>query len=242
MNLCIDQGNSKTKIGIFENYTQVYSSEFVDFTISDLKNLVEEFNIDACIFSSVRKDNPEFLRDIKDCCAYFINLSHQTPIPVENAYRTPETLGRDRLAAVVGAAWIYPGRNILVIDAGTAITYDFVEAGSIYRGGNIAPGLDLRLRALHEFTGKLPLVSLGVDEMQLGNDTRTAIASGVLWGAVYEIEGYVSNLMQNYPDLLVLLTGGSTFYFDGKVKSAIFAEKNLVLIGLNRILHYNVQK
>lgn len=242
MNLCIDQGNSSTKIGIFDRETQIFFSEYTDFLFSDLQCLVQEFAIDACIFSSVRKENSELLCRMQECFESFIILSHQTPIPIENGYLTPETLGRDRLAAVVGASWLYPGRDILVIDAGTAITYDFLEAGRFYRGGNIAPGLELRLRALHEFTGKLPLVSLETDELRLGNDTRSAIASGVLWGAVYELEGYVTNLIQNYPDLLVLLTGGSTFYFVGKVKSAIFAEKNLVLIGLNRILHYNVQK
>ena len=156
-------------------------------------------------------------------------------------YETPETLGKDRLAAVVGASFLKPGKDILVIDAGTAITYDFINSKKQYLGGNIAPGINLRLRSLHEFTQRLPLVQVNSESPLLGVDTNSALVSGALYGIVFEIDGYISTLKIKYPQLSVFLTGGSTFYFDTKLKSPIFAEKNLVLIGLNRILQYNVQ-
>jgi len=143
---------------------------------------------------------------------------------------------------VVGASFLCPDCEILVIDAGTAITYDFIDSKKVYWGGNIAPGLDLRLRALHEFTQKLPLVSVKNETPFIGNSTDSAILSGVIYGIVFEIDGYINELKIKYPQLSTFLTGGSTFYFAAKLKNAIFAERNLVLIGLNRILQYNVQK
>jgi type III pantothenate kinase len=187
-------------------------------------------------------ENDELLSKLKHKSTVLIELSHHTPIPIENKYQTPETLGKDRLAAVVGATFLKPDSDILVIDAGTAITYDFIDANKVYWGGNIAPGLNLRLRALHEFTQKLPLVEAKEESPILGTDTESAIISGALYGIVYEMDGYINHLKIKYPQLSAFLTGGSTFYFDTKLKNAIFAERNLVLIGLNRILQYNVQK
>lgn len=166
-------------------------------------------------------------------------LTAQTPIPIQNAYSTPGSLGMDRLAAAVGAWAMQPGHDLLVIDSGTAITYDFVSSQGVYQGGNIAPGTDLRLRSLHEHTGALPLVEPKGDVPMLGNDTVTAIRSGVLNGIKYEIEGYIRNLEYLYPSLLVFLTGGDAENFDIKAKSLTFAVPDLVLRGLARIVEYN---
>ena len=242
MNLCIDQGNSSTKVGIFNENEIVETYNFADFGSNEMLALVEKHKINACIFSSVRAENPEFLDWLKCKFIIFIELTHETPLPVKNLYHTPETLGKDRLAAVVGASFIQPDTDILVIDAGTAITYDFIDSHKEYHGGNISPGLNLRLRALHEFTFKLPLVELNKESEFLGKNTDSAILSGVIYGIVFEIDGYINTLKIKYPKLSTFLTGGSTFYFDNKLKNAIFAERNLVLIGLNRILQYNVQK
>jgi type III pantothenate kinase len=242
MNLCIDQGNSSTKIGVFNQNEMVETAVFEKFGFDEISELFEKYPINACILSSVVHENNELLVQLRERCHEFIELSHQTPVPIENRYHTPETLGKDRLAAVIGASFLKPGSDLLVVDAGTAITYDFIDANNNYWGGNIAPGLNLRLRALHEFTQKLPLVEAQVESPDLGTDTRSAIISGALYGIVYEIDGYFDHLKIKYPGLLAFLTGGSTFYFATKLKNAIFAEKNLVLIGLNRILQYNVQK
>ena len=240
MNLCIDQGNTRTKIGIFDQDRLVDFRIFNEFGIKEMAEISSAYQINACILSSVVVNDESFLAQLKFHWAGVIILSHITPVPVDNRYATPETLGKDRLAVVVGASYLKPNTDLLVIDAGTAITYDFIDANKVYWGGNIAPGIDLRFRSLHEFTQKLPLVSPKVDIPFLGTDTESAIISGVIYGVVSEIDGYINHLKIKYPKLSVFLTGGSIFYFDRKLKNAIFAERNLVLIGLNRILQYNV--
>lgn len=240
MNLCIDQGNSSTKIGIFDNNVLIEGITYKNLNRSDISHITNKFNINACILSSVVAGNDELIEWLKKHIHQFIELSHTTPIPIENLYKTPETLGKDRLAAVIGAAFLEPYTDILVVDAGTAITYDFIDADNKYYGGNIAPGVDLRLRSLHEFTQKLPLVNATTDQPFLGHDTNSALISGAVYGIVFEIDGYINTLKIKYPQLSTFLTGGSIFYFDNKLKNAIFAERNLVLIGLNRILQHNV--
>jgi type III pantothenate kinase len=240
--ICIDQGNSRTKIGIFEGDDLLETKSFDKFTLRDIDQIFSRHPINATILSSVIHNNDLVVKKLNELSKKLIILSHETSLPIKNNYTSPETLGKDRLAAVVGAAWLKPNSDLLVIDAGTAITYDFINKNKVYIGGNIAPGINLRLRALHEFTGKLPLVEADENSPLLGYDTRTAISSGVLQGIIFEMNGYITHLNIKYPELSVFLTGGSTFYFDRKLKNTIFAEKNLVLIGLNRILQLNVKK
>ena len=238
--LCIDQGNSSTKVGVFDGHNLIFAKIFNDLTIIELKSVLLNYSCKACILSSVITLNESLIDFLTNKFEKFIELNQSTNIPIKNKYKTPETLGKDRLAAVVGASYLQPNRNILVIDAGTAITYDFIDAQKNYLGGNIAPGIDLRLKALHHFTQKLPLVNAEVETPLLGNNTQSAILSGAIYGVVFEIDGYIDTFQNKYSNLSTFLTGGSTFYIDTKVKNAIFAEKNLVLIGLNRILQYNV--
>jgi len=242
MDLCIDQGNSRTKIGIFNQDNLIEQFTYEQFGTDELLNLLAKFTIENAIISSVITQNKELIENLERKINFLIELNHQTSLPIGNRYLTPETLGLDRLAAVVGATYLKPDTNILVIDAGTAITYDLIDSSNKYLGGNIAPGLMLRLRSLHEFTQKLPLVTPKKESPFIGNTTESAILSGALYGIVFEIDGYIDALKIKYPQLSTFLTGGSTFYFDTKLKNAIFAERNLVLIGLNRILQYNVQK
>ena len=147
----------------------------------------------------------------------------------------------DRLAAVVGANYLQPGMDLLVIDAGTAITYEVIEASGTFVGGNISPGMSTRFKALHAFTKKLPLLNEPEDVLFIGNDTESAIQSGVVNGIIFEMDGYIDSLRIKYPSLLVFLTGGHSFYFARKLKNANFADINLVFTGLNRILEYNVE-
>ena len=240
MDISIDQGNSSTKVGIFDNNVLLKTFTFPVFGVDEVAFIFEEYAINACILSSVILENETLIELLKSKSKKLIILSQSTRIPIKNNYKTPETLGKDRIAAVVGASYLKPDTDILVIDAGTAITYDFITAKKVYKGGNIAPGLNLRLRSLHEFTQKLPLVEASSNSPLLGNSTETALISGALYGIVFEIDGYINTLKIKYPQLSIFLTGGSTFYFDNKLKSPIFVEKNLVLIGLNRILQYNV--
>lgn len=242
MNLCIDQGNSRTKIAVFDSNNLVYEATF-DQTECEHKinGILQDFQVDKAILSSVVKENSALEQLLRQTCEHFISLSYSTPLPIKNTYQTPGTLGKDRLAAVVGAAALQPGTDILVVDAGTAVTYDFIDASGVYHGGNIAPGVEMRLKALHTFTQKLPLVKIDTSVDFLGKDTQSAIQAGVLYGIVLEIDGYAERLMLKYPKLSVFLTGGSAVLFDNKLKSRIFADKNLVLTGLNRILQYNVK-
>jgi len=241
MNLCIDQGNSSTKAGIF-NQEELIESFQLRNELDEIAAIFDKYTIDSCILSSVVDNNEAIIQFLNNKKVYFEELNHKTALPIINTYSTPETLGKDRIAAVVGATFLKPANDLLVIDAGSAITYDFVSSDSVYHGGNIAPGLNMRLRSLHEFTQKLPLIEPKNETPFIGNDTNSAILSGSLYGIVLEIDGYINTLKIKYPELSVFLTGGSIFYFDTKLKSPIFAEPNLVLIGLNRILQYNVQK
>ena len=242
MNLCIDQGNSSTKAGVFNLDLLIETFSFEQFGKIEIAFILSKFSFTCCIISSVISDNKELLFELKNQIQIVIELTHKTVVPIDNKYLTPATLGKDRLAGVIGAAFLKPMKDILVIDAGTAITYDFIDANQVYWGGNIAPGLNMRLSSLHEFTQKLPKVEPKTESLFIGNTTESAILSGALYGIVFEIDGYIEALRIKYPQLSTFLTGGSTFYFDNKLKNAIFAERNLVLIGLNRILLYNVQK
>ncbi len=238
--LCLDQGNSATKAGIFNGNDCIEVLVFENADVQSLKKVFSTYKIKNGIISSVVYQNDDVLTILKDNIENLIELTHKTPVPLNNLYKTPETLGKDRLAAVAGAQHLKPKSDILVIDAGTAITYDFIDAQGNYFGGNIAPGIDMRLKALHHFTDKLPLVEAKKTDQLLGTDTNSAILSGVLYGVEFEINGYINALKIKYPELLTFLTGGSTFYFEEKLKNAIFAERNLVLTGLNRILLHNV--
>ena len=241
VNLCIDRGNSSTKAAVFNRNQLIETLVYVDFGLTEIEVLFEKFPIKNCILSSVVKNNENIIQELTRKSQYFIELTSKTTLPIKNLYETPDTLGKDRIAAVVGAAFLKPDTDLLVIDAGTAITYDFINSENEYNGGNIAPGLSMRLQAMHEFTSKLPLVEAETESPFLGTNTKSAILAGAFQGIIFEMDGYINSLKIKYPQLSTFLTGGSTFYFANKLKNTIFAEKNLVLIGLNRILEYNVQ-
>lgn len=244
MNLVIDSGNTFTKIAVFHSSEPEYIQTVKELDLDCLASIIAKYPVDACIYSSVTAGIEPSVSDyLKRNISSFLFFDNNTRLPVQLNYRTPQTLGRDRIAGVVGAMCGEIGsRNVLVIDAGTAITYDLLVDGIRFDGGNISPGVGLRLRSLNQFTGRLPLVSAEGDLPQIGYDTETAIRAGVVWGIVYEIEGYIRTLKINYSDLLIFLTGGDANLFAEKLKSPIFVDRKLVLKGLNRILKYNVEK
>ena len=172
----------------------------------------------------------------------FLELGPATPLPIDNRYRSPETLGKDRLAAVVGAYQLFPGASCLIVDAGSCITFDLLEGGGIYRGGNIAPGIAMRLRAMHAFTARLPAVPVDAgDTGWLGDTTESAMRRGAQLGAALEIEGYIALCSAQIGRINVILTGGDADFLAKKLKSKIFVNHHLVLRGLNKILNYNVE-
>jgi type III pantothenate kinase len=182
------------------------------------------------------------MRILKSKLSYFLWLDETVPVPVRIEYETVKTLGKDRIAAVAGAGYLQPGQNLLVIDAGTAITYELVEAAGIYKGGNISPGLTTRFRSLNRFTKQLPLVQEQAQVPLIGTSTESAILAGVVNGITFEMDGYIDALKVKYNDIYVYLTGGHAFYFENRLKNRIFVAPNLVLLGLNRILEYNAAK
>ena len=243
MNLVIDIGNTRTKFSVFnrgEVLITVPVDEFQAQYINVLKN--EHPSLDKVILSSVKEYPPELTDSLKRTFNTFIELDFNTPLPLENKYITKETLGKDRIAAAVGAFDLYPDTNTLIIDAGTAITYDFVNDKNQYLGGNISPGLKIRLRALHQFTGKLPLVEQKENNKLYGQTTEEAILTGVQNGAVYEVEKTIENFKKYYSNLKVIITGGDAEFFAKKLKNSFFVHFNLVALGLNRILEYNGKK
>jgi type III pantothenate kinase len=212
-------------------------------TIDHLKMLKDEHpQLNKVILSSVRTVEPEILKYLSGNFDFFLELDHQTSLPIENKYETPETLGNDRLAAAVGANELFPDQNLLIIDAGTAITYDLVSKKNQFVGGNISPGLEMRFKALNHFTDKLPLISYSDEFQTIGTNTTDAIRAGVQNGILFEMAQTMELFNRNYQNLHIIMTGGDSNFFDKKLNYSIFVHFNLTLIGLNRILEYNAKK
>jgi type III pantothenate kinase len=243
LNLVIDIGNSRSKAAIFSRQEMVQLFVFEHFTANELGALMKEFPaIDKAILSAVSSVDRSLPGYLKTLFPDFIELSYLTPMPIRNSYKTPETLGIDRLAAAVGAQVLFPGKDLLVMDAGTAITFDLIEANGTFLGGNISPGLRSRFRALHDYTEKLPLVTVSDQWPPIGQTTEEAIRSGVLSGITLEMDGMIDLLSKKYPGIQIVLTGGDAPFFERRLKNHIFVKFEITLIGLNRILEYNVEK
>ncbi|MGL4518376.1 MAG: type III pantothenate kinase [Phocaeicola sp.] len=239
MNLVIDIGNSTAKLAVFKEDQLMEIVQDSNQSFSQLYTLCEKYPIKQGIISSVVTYTPEIEQELKRLPFTMLYFTHLTPIPIQNNYQTPQTLGMDRLAGVIGANYLRPHSPLLVIDAGTCITYDFLDASEVYHGGNISPGVQMRIKALNNFTSKLPLITEEGETPLCGYNTETAIRSGVLKGIEFELIGYIEQLKKLHPGLFVFLTGGTEFSFDSNLKSIIFADRFLVLKGLNRILRYN---
>lgn len=245
MNLIIDLGNTFIKFFIYNN-ENLYDSKVleypkeIDFLADLLFSNLDGVKIENVIISSVVIYNQMFINKMKSIFKNVIFLDSSIKLPILNFYKTPETLGYDRIAGVVAANYLFPNTNILVIDAGTAITYDIITSNSEYLGGNISLGLEMRFKALNTFTKKLPLLSKNENESFIGDNTNEAIILGVQSGLIFEIQGYIDFFNKKYDNNKIIFTGGDTFFFEKKVKRTIFAIPNLISIGLNRILKYNV--
>ncbi len=238
--LIIDIGNTRAKLAAFQGDRLIEYWNWPDWQLSDFKALATNQNPRYVILCNVKGEKGAAVAGCFGSDTLCLNLDHETPLPIDNAYQTPETLGKDRLAAVVGAQNLYPGQNCLVIDAGTCMTYDLLEAAGVYRGGNIAPGLQMRLRAMHEYTARLPLVPIRPIDEWVGYSTESAMRNGALLGAILEIQAYSDWLQGKIGEIKIILTGGDANYFAENWKREIFVHPNLVLIGLNKILDYNV--
>lgn len=238
MFLCIDIGNTRIKWAVYDGNDMVHYEVFERGFERRLDNLLEKYDISQSISSSTRKRARTFQDSVAERLPHII-LSHETSIPIINAYETPETLGRDRLAGVVAAYGKKKNENSLVIDAGTCITYDFIDQDGVYHGGNIAPGVYMRLEAMHHFTDGLPLIDREMPEGLLGVSTKTAMQNGAVRGTLLEIQSFIEAIELRYGTVNVFLTGGDADFFGEKLNSEIFVAPKLILEGLNEILKHN---
>ena len=243
MNLIIDIGNTRAKAFVFEG-NRIVEGLATDHTLKGIADLAQRTGCQRGIFSSVAYIPEEGTKALASMGFPILQLTGQTPTPIRILYRTKETLGADRIAGIMGARLLKPEGDLLVIDAGTCITFDFLDSENYLRGGNISPGLGLRLRAMHDGTALLPLIEGDGEAPELGFDTATAMRSGVVWGMKYEIEGYIRHFGQEYPDISVFLTGGDIKKLGISKENCNFAsdfrtDDLLVPRGLNYILNYN---
>jgi type III pantothenate kinase len=239
MNLVVDIGNTRVKAAVFKSdqIIESLSCEEPEAQIQ-LSNLMTRYQIDACILSSVRRNNIK-IKEILQSLPVFLELESTTSIPFKNRYDTPKSLGKDRIALMAAASVKYKDKNTLVIDAGTCITYDFLNSQNEYFGGAISPGIHMRYRSLHEYTSKLPKLSKTEEHSLIGSSTDKSIHSGVINGVVQEIQGVINQYREKYLDLTVILTGGDTKFLSKQLKNSIFAHQNFLLQGLNQILTFN---
>lgn len=238
MDLILDIGNTHSKAAFFLN-DGIHKKFVFDKNEDGMFDALSDYKPDRMLMSSSNgslPQLPEFLKEVKT-----IVFNHTTPVPVQNLYESPETLGRDRLAAAVGSAWLYPGKPVLSIDCGTCVTYDFVNRQNQYLGGSISPGMRMRYKALNQFTGSLPNIAPDDHFSLPGKTTEESIRSGVQQGMIYEMEGQIEFYRRQYPDSIVIITGGDARYFVNRLKYEIFANQNLVLLGLHQILKHNDQ-
>jgi type III pantothenate kinase len=238
MNLIVDIGNTTTKLAVYEGLEKISVSRINELSCDELEKELSGFKIQRAIVSSVKK-LPPYISDLFFANIAFVHvLSHKSKLPFKIEYESPETLGTDRIAAVAGAFDLFPGAEILVIDAGTAITFDFLS-GNIYKGGNISPGITMRFKALNKFTGKLPLVSSTDNFTSPGRNTIDAITAGVITGVTYEINEYIRTFEKKQTDFKIILTGGDSGYLKDKINHQLSYMPDIVIDGLNNILEYN---
>jgi len=242
MNLVVDIGNTFVKLAVFQNNKLLEVDSFEQNLFEKkISNFFESYpKISHSILSSVQK-HPLSWENLLQQKSNFIKLTSTTPVFFSNQYATPNTLGIDRIALMASAAYNYPNKNVLVIDAGTCITYDFLNKKKEYLGGAISPGLKMRARAMHEFTGKLPLVGIDATTVNklIGQNTQQCMQIGVLKATSLEIDGFIEEYKDIFEDLTIILTGGDSQLLSKNVKNSIFASSNFLIEGLNQILEFN---
>ena len=241
MNLCLDIGNTRAKIGLFDGPQLVQFWSIPRSEIMDFPRTITNHSIKNVILSTVAQDVGKQISQIWGDRINFIELDEKTALPIQNTYRTPKTLGKDRIAAVVGATLVGPEGSKLIIDAGTCITFELLQENQIYLGGNISPGIQMRLKAMHQFTARLPELTTGATSSTIGYHTQSAMLNGAQWGTIWEIEGTIDHFAKQFAPLKVILTGGDAIFLAEKMKRKIFVHQHLVLLGLNKILDYNVE-
>ena len=240
MNLVIDAGNTFVKTAVFQNNRLIEKQSFFKEKFSEEfeKTRKKYPEITNSIVSSVTSGEINMISEVKKAFPV-MEFSNSTPVPFKNKYATPETLGKDRIALVASAVNSYPKKNVLIIDAGTCITYDLKTSEEVYLGGAISPGLNMRFKSLHKFTANLPLVTPKPEAELIGDTTENSILSGIINGIKMELKGTIESYNSQFEDLTVIFTGGDSQILSIPLKNSIFANSNFLLEGLNFILEFN---
>ena len=241
MDLILDIGNTLAKIAVYStDGVLLHRSSVAVSELGKALDLLEETypKIEWCMFSTVAKVDAKDLERLEERYK-LLQLTSGLPVPFINKYGSRQTLGVDRIALVSGAFQKHPNHNVLVVDAGTCITYDFIDKAGAYHGGAISPGLAMRYKAMHTFTEKLPLLERTKEAPLIGTNTQDSMHSGVLLGIAYEVDGYINAYREKFPDLITVLTGGDAQFLRDTIKNDIFVNTNLLLEGLLNILNYN---
>ena len=240
MNLIIDVGNTYVKLAVFKG------DKMKRKDVIKLQHLLKHINLLKEEYKSINKVIISSVGELKDKDVSYIDkqfdlilLNSKTKLPFKNLYKTPKTLGIDRIALVSASVNLFPEKSALIIDAGTCITYDFVTTKNEYLGGAISPGIRMRYKSLNNLTANLPLLETEIPNSIIGNSTNNSIHSGVVNGVLTEIKGVIQQYEQKYSDLTVILTGGDANFLSKQLKSSIFANSNFLLQGLNYILQIN---
>lgn len=236
--LCFDFGNTRLKCAVFSGKEFLKEIVLENDDEKTIENLIEIYKPEKSILSSVINHNPA-IENILKHSTHFHKLDHQSKFPITTPVGKPDTIGADRLALVVAAVSLFPGKNNLVIGLGSAITYNFINKHNEFLGGGISPGMEMRFKSLHEFTAKLPLIKADWNFPLVGYDTRTNILSGVIIGMAKEIDGTIDAYIEKYHNFNVLLSGGDAVYFTRHLKKKIFADPLLIFKGLYAISEYN---
>ncbi len=240
-NLIVDEGNTLCKIAVVDKSNVLCEMSASEFDMAMVEQMMEQFTLEKAIVASTRGGADKICGQLRSKIERVLLFSSQTEVPIEIEYSSRQTLGTDRVAAAVGVVCELGIKNALIVDMGSAITFDIVENG-VFKGGNISLGVAMRFRALHEFTASLPLCGAVEPAEGFGHSTTEAIEQGVMQGVLYEIEGYVERISAKNEKKYIIFCGGDAESFVNRIKNAIFAPRKLMFTGLNRILEHNVSK
>ena len=240
-NLIVDEGNSFCKIGVLDKNEVLCESSAKEFDMAVVEQIMLQHQIDGAIVASTRGGAESICEKLRSRIGRVLHFTSLTEVPIGVDYSSRQTLGTDRIAVAVAVVCGMGIKDALIVDMGSAITFDLVENG-VFRGGNISPGVAMRFRALNEFTAALPLCHKTEPTEELGGSTIEAIEQGVMQGILHEIEGYVKRISAENEKKSVIFCGGDAESFVNRIKNAIFAPRKLMFTGLNEILEYNVSK
>ena len=240
-NLIVDEGNTLCKIAVLDKSEVLCEAVSAEFDMAAAAQMIEQFSVDKAVVASTRQGAENICEQLRSKIDKVLLFSSQTEVPIGVEYSSRQTLGADRIAVAVGVVCEMGIENALIVDMGSAITFDVVENG-VFKGGNISLGVAMRFKALNQFTASLPLCEATEPNSEFGKSTTEAIEQGVMQGILYEIEGYANRIFEKNDKKSIIFCGGDAESFVNRIKNAIFAPRKLMFTGLNRILEYNVSK